>query len=261
MARLSSPRIITTHNAIMDILGTTTVSFYPFYETTGTVVSPAPGAVVLTSSDEAGTVALEAEFTPLAHNGGIHSYHFQQAGNQHLAAADDASHSFGNATVDVPFSVGAWVLPNDVTTVSIMAKYNGAGTVREWAWRIGASSNLLLELFDESANASEIGTSTGTVTAGDWVFLVTTYDGDEVAPVVTHYFNAVPDATTSTTETATYTAMENTATPLLVAASGVTGTPAEEFQGRIALPFIVGGELTAQNVIDLYGLTADLMDV
>jgi hypothetical protein len=252
---------VTGINSIVSILGTTTLSFWPFWESTGqNVTGIAP--TTLTPADETAARNLEDEWAPLVHQSGLYSYHFAQAGNQHLAATDNAAHSFGNGTTDSAFSLGAWILPYDITTVAIMAKYDAPGTDREWAWRINGSNKLSLELYDESADTTEIGASSASIALGQWQFVVTTYDGDQATPEVLHYIDGSLDAFDGeTTETGAYVAMENGATPLLIGASGTGagGTPAEEFQGRIALPFIVGGALTAANIADLYVITGKMM--
>jgi len=247
-------------NDILSTLGTTKTSLWPFWESTGTLVSGI-SAGDLTSSDEAAARSLEAEFAPVDLPCGLHSYHFNPVGNQHLAGVDHANYSFGNGTVDVPFSVGAWIRPNAIATNVIMGKYDSAGNTEEWRFFIDSSGKLSMELHDASASATEIAISDSALTAGQWIFAVAAYDGGETAPDLDLYVNGTAVNDGSTTEGNTYTAMEDTAAPLTVGCSGVTATPVAEFHGRIALPFICGKQLSAAEVQTLYGYTAPMVGV
>lgn len=243
-------------NQIIDILGTTAPWIVPGWEKVGSVVTAIGAGGHLVSSDEAGAVVLEAEFAPLELPCGLFSYEYVPAGNLHLSAADAASHSFGDASIDSPFSVGAWIRPNAIASLTILSKYSA--TVREWRLHLDAAGLLTFDLFDESVDATEIAASASAIALGKMQFVVATYDGGETAPVVNLYVDGAAVNDGSTTETNAYVAMENTATPVLVGAHGVTGTPVQEFNGRIWLPFITGKALTAAEVRSLYNLTAPM---
>jgi len=244
-------------NDIMTTLGTTTPSLWPFWETTGVLVTGISVGDLIPSETAGAAEALEDDFAPELLPCGLYSYHFHPTGDHHLAGIDHANFTFGNGTVDTPFSVGAWIRPNAIASNTIMAKYSA--TVREWRFWIDASGLLDLELYDESADTTEIAISTAALTIGQWVFVVASYDGGETSPVVVLYVNGAAVNDGSTTETGAYVAMEDTATPLTVGCSGVTATPVNEFHGRIALPFITGKALTAAEVTALYGYTAPMV--
>lgn len=244
-------------NAMLTTLGTTNTSLWPFWEATGTLVT-AIGPVDGTSSKTAAAaIALETEFAPIALPGGTRSYHFHPTGDHHIAVGDNAAFTFGDGTIDAPFSVGAWIRPNAIASNTIMAKYST--TVREWRFWIDAAGKLDLELYDESADTTEIAISTAALTKGQWQFAVATYDGGETDPVVRLYINGTLVSDGTTTETGAYVAMEDTATPLTIGCSGVTATPVNEFHGRMALPFIAGKELSAAEVSGLYTLTCGMV--
>lgn len=248
-------------NDILTILGTTKSSLWPFWESTGTLVSGI-GAGDLTSAKTAGAaVALESEFAPFTMPGGTRSYHFNPTGDHHLAGIDHANYTFGTGAADDPFSVGAWIRPNAIVSNTIMGKYNVAGTLREWRLWIDASSKLSLELYDESADATEIASSMTALTAGQWVMVVAAYNGVEDDPGVRLYVNAEQVNDGFTTETGAYVAMEDTVTPLTIGCHGVTATPAGEFHGRMALPFITGRRIEASEIAQLYALTAPMVGV
>lgn len=246
-------------NDILDTLGTTAPSLWPFWEKTGSLVT-CIGVGDLGVAETAGAAeALEDDFAPLLLPCGLYSYHFHPTGDHHLAGIDHANYTFGAATTDSPFSVGAWIRPNAIASNTIMAKYSA--TVREWRFWIDAAGKLDLELYDESADTTEIAISSAAVTIGQMQFVVATYDGGETAPVVYLYVDGVAVNDGSTTETGAYVAMEDTATPLTIACSGVTATPVNEFHGRIALPFITGKALSAAEVLALYRLTGPMVGV
>lgn len=259
MSYIGPQNMVLNFNAIMTNLGTTKPSFWPFVEKTGTLVTGISLGDLIPSETAGAAEALEDDFAPWEHPGRIQSYHFHPTGDHHLAGIDSANYTFGDGTVDSAFSVGCWVLPNDITSVTVLSKFNGAGNAEEWRLFIDANSKLSLELHDASASATEIGVTSTSITLGRWVFVVATYDGTETAPVVKLYLNGVQDGDGTTAETGAYVAMEDTATPFLVAADGTTAAPANEFHGRIALPFVTGKELTAAEVLDIYNITKMLM--
>ena len=246
-------------NDIMTVLGTTTPSLWPFWEGTGVLVAGISVGDLVPSETAGAAEQLEDDFAPVALPCGLRSYHFHPTGDHHLAGIDHANYTFGNGTVDSAFSVGAWIRPNAIASNTIMAKYSA--TVREWRFWIDASGKLDLELYDESADGTEIAASTAALTAGQWVHVVATYDGGETAPVVNLYVDGALANDGTTAETGAYTAMEDTATPLTVGCSGVTATPVNEFHGRIALPFITGKALTQAEVTTLYSYTAPMVGV
>jgi len=244
-------------NDIMTTLGTTTPSLWPCWEPTGVLVTGISVGDLIPSETAGAAEALEDDFAPELLPCGLYSYHFHPTGDHHFAGIDHANFTFGNGTVDTPFSVGAWIRPNAIVSNTIVAKYSA--TVREWRFWIDADGKLDLELYDESADTTEIAASTAALTAGQWQWVVATYDGGETAPVVNLYVNASLANDGTTAETGLYVAMEDTATPLTVGCSGVTATPVNEFHGRIALPFITGKALSAAEVTTLYGYMAPMV--
>lgn len=238
-------------DTIRSVLGTTKPSLWPFLEKTGTLVSGMSVGDLIPSETAAAAEALEDDFAPFAHAGGVHSYHFHPTGDHHLAGIDHTDFTFGDGSLDSAFSVGAWIFPNAVATNVIMGKYDSAGNKEEWRFFIDSSGKLSLELHDASASATEIATSTAALVVGREHFVVATYDGTETAPVVNLYVDGVLANDGSTAESGSYVAMENTDAPLTIGCSGVTATPVAEFHGRIALPFVTGSALTQSDVTSL----------
>mgnify|MGYP000858163357 FL=1 len=248
-------------SAIMSVLGTTKPSLWPFLEGTGLLVSGLSVGDLAPAETAGAAEALEDDFAPFKHVGGVYSYHFNPTGDHHLAGVDHDNFSFGDASVDSAFSVGAWILPNAVATNVIVGKYDSAGNKEEWRFFIDSNGKLSLELHDASASATEIAVSDDALVVGAQHFVVATYDGGETAPVVNLYVDGALVNDGATTESGSYVAMENTTAPLTVGCSGVTALPVAEFHGRIALPFVTGKALTAAEVASLYELYRGLLGV
>jgi hypothetical protein len=248
-------------NDILTILGTTKASLWPCWETTGQLVTGIGAGDLVPSETGGAAEALEDDFAPLQLPCGLYSYHLHPTGDHHLAGVDHANYTFGSGAADAAFSCGAWIRPNAIASNTIMAKYDSAGTLREWRLWIDATGLLTMELFDESADTTEIAASTAALTAGQWQMVTMTYDGTAATPEVYLYVDGVAVNDGTTTETGAYVAMEDTAAPLTVGCSGVTALPVNEFHGRLALPWIAGKELTAAQVSSLYALTAPMMGV
>lgn len=246
-------------DSFLGVLGTTKPALWPFYERTGLVVSGV-APCDLTPAETAGAAeALEDDFAPVPLAGGVCAYHFNPTGDHHLAGLDNAAFSFGNGTVDAAFSVGAWIQPNAIATNVVMAKYDSAGNLEEWRLLIDSNGKLAMELHDASASATEIATATSALSVGRLVFVVAAYDGTETAPVLNLYVNGALANDGTTAESGSYVAMEDTAAPLTIGCSGVTALPVAEFHGRIALPFITGKQLTADEVAELYAIGQRLL--
>lgn len=249
-------------DAIVDILGSVKTTFWPFLESQGQIVrSYREADHILIPSDESAARSLEAEFEPFQHPSGIYSYYNVNSTNNHFLGVDHNDFSFGNGTTDDPFSLGAWVFTRGAVTATLLSKYRTTATTAQ-EWRLSYLPTGLLEfvIFDESANAGWTATSTTTLIRPDWNFLVATYDGNESSPSLQVYGNGISDLDTLA-ESGSYVAMENLTTPMLVGARNITTAPTQEVDGRLALPFICGKELSAAEVGRLYTLGRRLLSI
>ena len=260
-----SPKTLPTFKLLDDIvvvLGGTKLSFWPFLNGSGGNTYPyGSGNDGILAALNAST--LELVFDPVRHPGGIHSY-MNDSATANLAAADNANFSFGDSSIDSPFSIGIWVLMQEAlgTERALMAKYGETATAKEYWFGITTAGKLQMVLLDESVvgDATEVALSTGTaITPWIWQFCVMTYDGGETAPVVNLYINATSVHDGTTAETNAYVAMEDLGASLMIGASDATGTAADVLQGRFALPFVTGKELTAAEVTTLYGIGQRLL--
>lgn len=244
-------------NDILTILGTTKCSLWPFWEGTGILVTCIGPGDVIPSETAAAAEALEDDFAPVLLPCGLYSYHFHPTGDHHLAGIDHASYSF----VAAAFSVGAWIRPNAINENAIMAKYDSAGNKEEFKFGIDAAGKLELELHDASASTTEIAISDAALTAGQFQFVVATYDGTPATPEVYLYVDGVAVNDGTSTETGAFVDLEDTTAPLSIGCGGVTALPTTEFHGRIALPFLTGKALTAANVVDLRDIMRPMVGV
>jgi len=141
-----------------------------------------------------------------------------------------------------------------------VAKYDSGGVAREYDFRFGTDGKLVMELYDEDSDTSEIATSAGTaLTPFIWQFCVATYDGTEATPAINLYINGASVHDGTSVETGAYVSMDDSAIPVTFGARGPAATAAQSLQGRLALPFVTGKALTAANVTTLYGIGRTLL--
>lgn len=166
--------------------------------------------------------------------------------------ADAADLSFGDASLDTPFSACALVnITNTATSRTLFGKYTT--NQREYRAYISTTDTLIVNLYDESTDATEQAASDAAVPQDAWAFLVITYDGSEDSDGVIIYVNGVPVASTKSSDVGgTYTAMEN-GTSVLGVGSG-TNAASLPFQGGYALFSLHGTALTPAQVWNLTNL-------
>lgn len=248
---------------IVSILGGTKMAFYPFLNTTGAAIDPygsGNDGVRGVTKDESGVITIQSELAPIR-LGSLNAYYFNAGANNHIDFSGDAVYSH----VGAAFSMGAWILPETTlgTPQTIMSKYESTGNLEEYDFRFDGSGNLVLELHDASVSASETGTGASDVLEPwVWNFVVATYDGTPGGPDIHLYKNASDtNASGATTESGSFAAMEDTAATFKFGARNTTGIPAQEYEGHMALPFIIGKELTQDEVSEIYGIGQKLIGI
>ncbi len=97
-------------------------------------------------------------------------------GAEYISVQDSETLSFGNGTSDSPFSLEAWIKPNDVTNFPALAKgvYNSAG---EYLFGFLSVDKLKFYLFNNSAFQAVAYDTALTSSEGQWMHIVATYDG------------------------------------------------------------------------------------
>ena len=134
-------------------------------------------------------------------------------GAEYISVQDSESLSFGNGTSDSPFSLEAWIKPNDVTHFEVFAKgvYNSTG---EYLFGFEVDDKLKFYLFDESVASTAEGVLYNTAltsSEGQWMHIVGTYDGrggTSANAGMKIYLNG-SQVNNGTESAGTYVAMEN----------------------------------------------------
>lgn len=139
-----------------------------------------------------------------------------------IDCGDSDKFSFGDGATDRPFSLSGWVKPDSLTKFKLFGKLNSSNTNYEYQFGTSSSKVLTLTLYSEGASTiGRIQRSYNTaLTSLDWQHWVATYDGSGDPDNIKIYINGVQVGDTSTT-TGTYTAMQNTAAPFLIASESV----------------------------------------
>ena len=258
-------------DAILALLGSTRTTFWPFLESVGSVVNSYGESVHILNPSDGAARNLQDEFIPVQHNGGVFSYFNDRSANNHLAVTADSADFSHSAGTDAAFSVGAWCFPHLAGTQQMLVtKYDVAGALREYRLGLDSSELILFELFDESvtdANADVTAPGSTTLTLNQWSFVVATYGGEGGNPgfagssmTLVVYLNGASDTgTVAGGGTDDYVDMEDTATIPLIGAGDDSAAPTDEWEGRIALPFICGRALSAGDVSQVYQLGRRLL--
>jgi hypothetical protein len=253
-------------DTMLTAMGSTKTTLWPFFEggalASSEIVRSYGESVHIFTMTDAGTLG----FMPVMHPGGVNSYHFLKTGaSMHGAGEEHADFSFDGGT-DAAFSVGAWV-NRDVAGAeqAILAKYDVAGTLREYKFGVDGSNKIFLELYDESLDDTVTSTGDTSLTLNAWQFVVATYGGEGGSPgkagmTMPLYLNATAESETIADGGGNvYEDMEDTATPLMLGAADDTAAATIEMDGRIALPFLCGKKLTQANVTTIYNTGRTLL--
>jgi len=162
--------------------------------------------------------------------------------NNYATMPDAADLSFGNATVDAPFSMGIFCLPADVASRALLCKWKDTATAdREYLLWIDAAKKLAGECYDESASARISRIYNTALTLGSARMLLgMTYDGRAANGGINVWKDAV-NVADATNDTGTYVAMEAGAQKFQIGAINPTFTL--PFQGEAYYAFICAGEL------------------
>lgn len=167
-----------------------------------------------------------------------------------ITVPDSDKFSFGNGTVDSPFSICAWVNVTDTAAYRmIVGKYNSGTTVGEWYLEITDEEKILFGTKDVSANALCYVLS-GAMTVGD-NHIVATYDGRGGATAgngMKVYINGADSSATPTND-ANYVAMENGAINTTI---GSAAEGALYFPSTMTQVGIFTKELTANQAGQMY---------
>lgn len=162
--------------------------------------------------------------------------------------------SFGDGATDSAFSIAAWIyVVNASTAQVILSKYDGTtgAEAREWQLYLDHYEHVVFRIYDESANSYIYATSYDSLSTG-WHLVVATYDGSGDESGITIYVDNIED-TTNRWHFGTYTAMENTATKVVIGAhEGTDGALGMFWRNKIDNVVLFDIELTAANAATLW---------
>src|SRR3990167_8132098 len=152
-------------------------------------------------------------------------------------------------------SWGAWVNFTDPASSTILAKFTTAGDLREWRLHTTAASKLQLILSDENdavtPNATLDTLADTAFVAGQWYFVVATYDGTANASGIDLYVNGVVVASTDTDD-ANFASMRDTTSIVELGAAENAAFFDGKMLGGYHCPFFVQAGLTAEQIFNLY---------
>ncbi len=249
-------------NEMHEILGTTKSHFWPFFEATGSEIKGF-ASTVLNAQDEGGNITLQDEFAPIfaLREEGLHAYYFSGDNSRHLVAADNANYSYEGASE--PFSLGLWALPMEAGSAlqALIAKYD-EGVATEFSFHVTSGDVLQLDIYDgiDGATGDRRYTSVlGTVVLHEMHFYAMTYAGSEGN--VLFYKDGVLMDTIAGVETSAFVNMDDTAAKLFVGGRDDGGVPDDLFQGWLALAYLTGKVLTAEEMLALHDRGALLVGV
>lgn len=181
-------------------------------------------------------------------------------GSDEYANTPDANKwSFGDGSNDSPVSIGAWINFGGSSNRAVLAKYESTGSAQEWNTRLVSGDRFRFEMGDPSAGVFNVGAETNAAvgSAGEWIYVVATYDGSGGASAgdgITLYVNGTAVASTATNN-ASYVATENAAGVMEV---GQSDSAAWQFDGAMLGgplgPFFTPTELSAADVGNLYAI-------
>ena len=169
--------------------------------------------------------------------------------SRYLTTPDTTDLSFGNGTVDSPMSIVALVNMTDTAaTRTIVSKWNGTGTVREWQLHISTADILVFNVFDESSASSAQRVSNAVIAQGAPHLFAATYDATGGATAMNGavlYQDGAAIASTANNN-ATYVAMENLTAACEV--GSLNAHTANFADGSLSMVAMFTGVLTAARV-------------
>ncbi|HEB26507.1 MAG TPA: hypothetical protein ENI05_01850, partial [Porticoccus sp.] len=172
-----------------------------------------------------------------------------QGGTEYVTVGDDGDFSFGNGSVDSPFSVAAWIKYTDTgANQQIISKFHNGNNQLEWKFEV-VSDSLSFSIADESESAV-VGADADVTLDANWHFVVATYSGNGSWTGITLYIDWVKQ-NVSFVGGGTYTAMESLGADVII--GGREAGTLELWEGDLNNIAIFNKELSATEVASLTG--------
>ncbi|MBT7706050.1 LamG domain-containing protein, partial [archaeon] len=174
--------------------------------------------------------------------------------NDYIEIADTADLSFGDGSLDSPFSVAMWMKKDQSDSYARVFKGDHSDTGR-LEWSVTDSS---IRLYDDTGSNAIHSTADSLLTdTANWYHVIATYDGSESENGLTLYRNGVEIPSTNA-ETGTYVAMHSTDKILSIGGSLVEDPTYKAFtNGSIDNVQIFNRVLTASEIANLYNGTVN----
>lgn len=204
--RGGSNTIVLTTNATYNIPTGDIVSYYPLNTNSDDSVGTNDGTDTSMSYDSGGVVSNRGNFT--------------SSTSSKIEIADDNSLSFGNGSIDTPFSYILWVkfLTNGSWVLIKKANKSTLNTDFEYQMSIGVGT-LNFHCGDNTqSNRISVDISQSFIT-GVWYHLAFTYNGSGVESGINIYIDGVKGERTFVSA-GSYTAMENETSPVIFGKNG-----------------------------------------
>ena len=172
--------------------------------------------------------------------------------NDYVDCGDNNNLSFGDGSSDSPFSISAWVKPDNAAKFRLLFKQGS--TLKEYFFQIANGKKLQMSLNNNSGQtigrngASDISTTS-------WSHVAMTYNGSSDPNGINIYRNGSLNNGGTFANGGTYTAMTNTSQPIELGKFSTTFA-----DGRMDEVAIFNSALSATDMSDIYnsGLPADL---
>ena len=165
-------------------------------------------------------------------------------------AADNSNLSFGNGTVDSPFSFTTWLSPHTTPAANDFFMAKRDATFFEYQAVVTSARKIAVILGSGGGATNYIFKTGNTVLTLDaWYQVTVTYSGGGYAGLKI-YINGVEETYTNNS-VGTYVAMSNTSATLGIGAySGLVST--NFFDGRLDEMAFISKELSQEEVLELY---------
>lgn len=175
--------------------------------------------------------------------------------NGYINFTDKNAFTFGNGSVDNPFSIEAWVNPDTLPANSaILSKVNYTTGAREWGLFVKTGA-VYLATFDSNGDCIGRG-KVAALTTGSWQHVGVSYSGSKAYSGIRVYINGVEVSTYSNFgecgAEALYGGMSNTATAMHAGDYVSDASAIEEFDGKLDGLVLYSQELSGTDFLRSY---------
>jgi len=208
------------------------------------------------STNDGTQATANARPTWVAASGATSAHYDFDGTDDYITIPDDDTLSFGDGASDSPFSVSAWVRPDDVDSFAVLGKGALASPdTGEYHMYLATGASLGKPVFvlEDADLNNTIYTVGGAVPVSEWTHICATYDGGGLNSGILIYTNGVESATTPGSA-GSYTAMHNTSDPIDVGSRTIFSAAFAD--GAIDDIRIHAKELTAAEVLAIYDATS-----